>query len=387
MFFIILPKITRAILKSTMNILHIIKSLGRGGAEMLLPETLKLHDRQHFNFHYIYFLPWKNQMVESLEQQGGKVVCFAANNNIQLMLKANAVARYVRTNKIELIHAHLPWAGILARIVGRMTGVPVIYTEHNKQERYHWGTRSMNLATMNWLTTVVAVSGDVAESIRKHKPKLKIRLTTILNGVNTDHFNRTTVDATAMRVKLGIPAGAPVIGTVAVFRFQKRLDLWLELAARIREKHPETHFVIVGDGPLKKDILEKREALKLAACVHMPGLETEVRPYLAMFDVYMMCSVFEGLPIALLEAMAMECPIVSTDAGGIKEVIRHQVDGWLCPVEKPHDLVDMAGALLAEKDQRVHYAKHARKRVVEAFSMKKMVSELEALYNGLKSGR
>jgi glycosyltransferase involved in cell wall biosynthesis len=387
MFFLILPKITRAFLKSTMNILHIIKSLGRGGAEMLLPETLKLHDRQHFNFHYIYFLPWKDQMVASLEQEGGKVVCFAANNNIQLILKVNAVARYVRDHKIELIHAHLPWAGILARIVGRITGVPVIYTEHNKQERYHWSTRAMNLLTMNWLTTVVAVSGDVAESIRKHKPQLKTRLTTILNGVNTDHFNKASVDATTTRTKLDIPADALVIGTVAVFRFQKRLDLWLELAARIREKHPQAHFVIVGDGPLKKELLEKRASLNLTDFVHMPGLETEVRPFLAMFDLYMMCSVFEGLPIALLEAMAMECAVVSTDAGGIKEVIRQQVDGWLCSVDNPHDLVDMTATLLSEEDQRTHYGRQARKRVVEAFSMKKMVSELEALYNGLKSSR
>src|SRR5689334_11389929 len=176
-------------LDARIKVLHIIKSLGRGGAEMLLPETLRLHDAKTFEFHYIYFLPWKNQMEESIRQHGGQVHCFAASNNLMLMTKAWKVARYCRENEIKLIHAHLPWAGILARMVGKLSGIPVIYTEHNKQERYHIGTRQMNLLTMNLLNEVIAVSGDVADSIRKHKPQLRPPLRVILNGVNTQHFD------------------------------------------------------------------------------------------------------------------------------------------------------------------------------------------------------
>src|SRR5688572_27489609 len=118
-------------MKSSKRILHLIKSLGRGGAEMLLAETLKVHKKDEFEFHYGYFLPWKNQMVESLQVNGGLVTCFKARNNFELMGQIFRVAEYVRANRIQLIHAHLPWAGILARIVGRVTGIPVIYTEHN----------------------------------------------------------------------------------------------------------------------------------------------------------------------------------------------------------------------------------------------------------------
>ena len=123
--------------------LHIIKSLGRGGAETLLAETLKLHNQDDFEFHYIYFLPWKNQLAENLLLHGGKVTCISANNNMQLILKAGAVVRYIQANNIKLIHAHLPWAGIVARIAGAITKVPVIYTEHNKQERYHFITKTI----------------------------------------------------------------------------------------------------------------------------------------------------------------------------------------------------------------------------------------------------
>jgi len=365
---------------SRIKVLHIIKSLGRGGAEMLLPETLRLHDQGQFEFQYCYFLPWKNQMVENIHENGGEVTCFASRNNLQLMLQIWRVSRFVKENDIQIIHAHLPWAGILARGVGKLTGVPVVYTEHNKQERYHFATRTANLLTMNALSEVIAVSGDVAESIRKFKPRLRAPLRVILNGVNDQHFSPGVVSDSEVRVALGIPMDAPVIGTIAVFRFQKRLEVWLEIAAEILKRCPTAHFIIVGDGPLKTQLVEKRASLGLTERVHLPGVKTEVRPYLATFDLYMMSSIFEGLPIALLEAMAMECAIITTDAGGIKEVIRHEVDGLLCKTDEPLKLVTYAEQLVTSKDRRDTFRRNARRRVQEHFNMKKMVKELERMY-------
>jgi hypothetical protein len=127
-----------------LKILHLIKSLGRGGAEMLLPETITLHDKQRFSFEVVYFLPWKNQVVSLIEATGTPVTCMPAGNNIQLMLQAGRLIRYIRQHRIDIIHCHLPWAGFLGRYVHLRTGVPVVYTEHNKQERYHGITRTLN---------------------------------------------------------------------------------------------------------------------------------------------------------------------------------------------------------------------------------------------------
>jgi L-malate glycosyltransferase len=368
----------------SIRILHLIKSLGRGGAETLLPETLKLHSRDEFEFHYGYFLPWKDQMVKDLASQGAKVVCFNASNNIELLLKTGKLVRYIKENKIDLIHAHLPWAGVAARLAGKVSGVPVLYTEHNKQERYHWATRFMNLTTMNWQTCVVAVSKDVEESIRKHK-KIESKLVTIPNGVNVDHYSKS-VSRGEVRTALNIPEHAPVIGTVAVFRSQKRLDVWLDNARAIQTRFPDAHFILVGDGPLKNDLIRKRSELKMERTVHMPGLQTDVRPFLAAFDVYMITSVFEGLPLALLEAMATGVPVISTDAGGIKEVIRHSEDGLLAPVDQPGLLVDFASRVLLDESLRAALATSGRSRIVEHFSMKQMVRSLEVLYDQTLNG-
>ncbi len=362
------------------KVLHIIKSLGRGGAEMLLPETLRLHDKEAFEFHYIYFLPWKDAMVQTILDRGGKVTCIAAGNNIQLVLKAKAVAAYVRRHNIDLIHSHLPWAGIVSRIAGKLAKVPVLYTEHNKQERYHFATRFMNLLTMNWLTRVIAVSEDVEQSIRKHKRSLRSPLQTILNGVNTEHFSPGKFDGEEVRRQYNIPTHAPVLGTIAVFRFQKRLDLWLQIAANVRNEIPTAHFILVGDGPLKEQVLAKCQQLGLQDAVHFTGVQTEVRPYLAAFDLYMMSSIFEGLPIALLEAMASGCAVISTDAGGIKEVIRHEQDGLLCGVDEADKLKTFAVRLINDKEERIRLGAAGRKRVEDVFSMKYMVNELETVY-------
>lgn len=348
---------------------------------MLLPETLKLHNKKKFSFHYLYFLPWKDQMVSSLELAGGKVTCIPASNNVALLLQARKVASYIRTHKIRLVHAHLPWAGVVARIAGKITGVPVIYTEHNKQERYHIATRLLNLATLNWLNALVAVSRDVEESIRKHKPKLKVPLRVILNGVNTTHFAPGYIDGTDVRARLGIPSDAPVIGTIAVFRFQKRLDVWLSVAKSIIGQIPQARFIIVGDGPLKAQLHEKARSLELDGIVHFAGLQTEVRPFLASLDLYMMSSVFEGLPIALLEAMSSGCPVISTRAGGVGEVITDGSDGYLCPVDEPERLADLAIAVLNDSEKQMTLSAKARQTIIEFFSMEKMVTELEALYS------
>ncbi|MFD2518546.1 glycosyltransferase [Salinimicrobium flavum] len=362
------------------KVLHIIKSLGRGGAEMLLPETLKLHDYERFEFHYIYFLPWKDQMVGAIKDAGGKVTCLEAKDNIRLVLQNKRIISYCKEHKVDLIHCHLPWAGFVGRMVHKKTGIPVVYTEHNMQERYHIATKTINKLTFNFQNLALGVSQDVTDSIRKNiHPDIPVR--TLLNGVNTDSFQRS--GGSGIRSDLGIPKDAIVIGNVAVFRFQKRLVEWLQVIKKIREKNSNVYGIIVGAGPLEEEIKKEWKELELENLVFFPGLRTDVKPYFEAMDIFMMSSSFEGLPIALLEAMSMECAVVSSDAGGIKEVVRNEQDGLTCKVEEWKKLSDLCQILVDDSEKLMKYKKAARERVVKNFSLRRMVDELEVIYSDL----
>ena len=362
-------------------VLHIIKSLGRGGAEMLLPETLNKHDKERYQFHYIYFIPWKFQMVEALEKEGGQVTCLSAKNNIRILLKARQIASYVRKHGIELIHCHLPWAGIVGRLVGKMTGVPVVYTEHNKWERYHKLTYYLNKLSFPSQEKVIAVSQDVANSIKKHYHKSKPDVRVVSNGINTEKYSVVHEMSRDIRKELNIPGHSIVVGITCVFRKQKRLDIWLDIASELHKKHPDTFFIIVGDGVLKKEIHEKARDLKMETCLHFAGLQSETRPYLHAMDIFMMTSGFEGLPIALLEAMSMGCTPACTAAGGIPELVKDNQNGLLVPVDEPMLLVSRLSEHLQQPDRLKALAESARNTVTTSFSMQKMVAELESIYN------
>ncbi len=362
------------------KVLHIIKSLGRGGAEMLLPETLKLHTQERFEFHYIYFLPWKNQMVEAIESAGGKVTCFKANNNIQLLLQFPKIIKYCKKNNIQLIHAHLPWAGFVSRIVHLITKIPTVYTEHNLQERYHFITRILNKVSFNFQSQAIGVSDDVTNSITKNiTPKKPAK--TILNGVNTESFNRNDQKAREqIREMYSIPQDAFLVGTVAVFRFQKRLDLWLEIMAKAIDTNPNIYGIIVGAGPLEADLVAKHKELGLEGKVIFASLQTNVKPYYEAMDSFMMSSSFEGLPIALLEAMSMKCAILSTNAGGIKEVVQPNIDGLLVDVDEWKSLTEILVDLSNDTKKIIDFQLKSRDRVVAEFSIETMIDKLETLY-------
>jgi L-malate glycosyltransferase len=361
------------------RVFHLIKSLGRGGAEMLLPEGLRFADRKRFDYRYGYFLPWKDAMVAALEAQDAPVTCFGGRNNAQILLSARRLAGHLREHRIDVLHCHLPIAGAVGRIAGRMAGVPVVYSEHNKQERYHGVTRLLNRATWRWQARAVAVSADVAESIRAHI-RSGVPVEVVLNGVDVDRFHRASVDGAAVRARFGIPPDAPVVANVAVFRIQKRLEDWIEAARRIRARHPAARFLLVGDGPLRDEVAAAIAEHGLREVVHLPGLQEDVRPYLAVTDVYMMSSMFEGLPVALLEAMSMECVPVCTAVGGIPEVVRAGVNGALTEPQDPEALALAVGDLLTDPDRRRAMAAEARRTVIDRFSMQRMTGQLEAIY-------
>ncbi|MTI19606.1 glycosyltransferase, partial [Fulvivirga sp. RKSG066] len=177
-----------------------------------------------------------------------------------------------------------------------------------------------------------------------------------------------------------IPANAIVVGTVAVFRFQKRLKEWLQVFKNASDKDENLFAIIVGDGPLKQELVQERRELGLEGKVLMPGLQTNTVNWFSAMDVFMMTSIFEGLPIALLEAMSMQCAIVTTDAGGVKEVVGNNESGMMVSIDHWQDLSKELTKLVNSNDLISQLGNAARQRVRDSFSLQSMVHQLEKIY-------
>ena len=415
------------------KVLHLIKSLGRGGAEKLIPETALIHDQSRFEFHCLYFYHQEQNIVDELERAGIQVHCIPSSN-LGLFFQVGKVRKFVQSHGFDILHAHLPWAGILARFVAKKLAIPLVYTEHNTWDRYnklsYWGNR----LTFKHQDVAIAVSNEVALSMQlnsiwdPYRRGSRMKVKVVQNGVNTDVFKRESdqsadaaveipfresaglerssnlgtspleqatasglstvltpgrsgVPTSSVKVQLGISEDSPVIGKVAVFRSQKRLWLWVELALRLLKKHPEVHFLLVGGGEWESRIEKQIRDSGKEQHFHLVGVQKDVVPYLRAMDIYLSTSEFEGLPIAMLEAMACEVPVVATRAGGIGEVIQHGKHGFLTEVDEWEALETWCLRILENPELQRRLAVAAREQVVENFSMNRMVAQLEVIYS------
>ena len=360
------------------SVLHIIKGLGRGGAERLLVNTISNHSKG-FEFHIIYFLPHKNQLLRELENAGAKIHLLPAKNSFGLISNLPALLRLIRMLAPDMIHAHLPISGALAAVASWILNIPMVYTEHNLPSRYRRLTILIHHFTIRQARKILCVSRAVLNDLSlRYGAALKVDL--LENGINTELFKASFFNKEELRREFGFPDICHVIGTVAVFTPQKRLDRWLQICRKVYEKWPAVTFVLSGHGPLMDklqidaaDLLEKKVII-------FTDRTTTPEKWMASMDIYLMSSDYEGMPLALLEAMSLSLPVVASAVGGIPTVVDHGSNGFLY---KPED-IDGAAALIERliRDQNLcnQLGTAARDKVVQRFSVQRMVGELERVY-------
>jgi glycosyltransferase involved in cell wall biosynthesis len=398
------------------KILLLIKSLGLGGAERLLVDSLPYLDQKRFAYEVAYLVPWKATLVPQIEAAGLPVTCLGqgsildfgfpisdsvtkqskiqnpkskiqtvtAPRSLQAALATplayGRLYRWQQRQRFDLIHADMPVAGILARLVGRQLGVPVVYTEHNLLERYHPLTRWLHNATFGWQQQVITVSDEVQASIQRAGGDKKTTVRTLFNGVPVEQVRQEATDLDALRAEFAIPMDHQVVGSVAVFRTQKRLTDWLAVAAQVARQQPKVTFLLVGDGPEMGVVRAKVAELGLQERVRLPGFRADGRRCIGLMDLYLMTSHFEGLPIALLEAMTLAKPVVATAVGGIPEVITAGVEGQLAPTGAVAQLAQQVLALLADPVQRQRMGQQGAAKVEAHYHIKQRVTAIEAIY-------
>ena len=397
------------------KILLLIKSLGLGGAERLLVDSLPYLDRTRFDYLVAYLVPWKatlvpqilvanipvtclgstdkskiqNRSTEAHERPKSKIETVTAPRSLQaafaLPLAYWRLHELQKRERFALIHADMPVAGILARVLGRQQGVPVVYTEHNLIERYHPLTRWVHGATFGWQDCVLTVSEEVRASIKRAGGDRKTMVRTLLNGVPVDQVRAEATGLAELRAELAIPVDHTVIGSVAVFRTQKRLADWLAVAAKVAQQQANVTFLLVGDGPEMPLVQAKVRELGLEERVRLPGFRADGRRCIGLMDLYLMTSQYEGLPIALLEAMALGKPVVATAVGGIPEVITDGVDGRLAPMGEINQLAQHLRLLLADPTGAQAMGRAGAAKIETAYHSRQRVQAIESLYAELLS--
>ena len=360
--------------------LWVAKGLGLGGAERLLALTAARLDARRFDVHVAYVLRHKDAFAEELRGHGVSVHDLQAARTTDPRWVAG-LARLLRHGGFDLVHTHSPVPATAARLLAPRS-LPLVHTEHNVWERYRWPTFAANAVTYRRNAAVVAVSDGVAESVcpRWWTPGPLPPVEVLLHGVNPQATPHGAVARTHARGLLGLDEDTPVIGTVANFTPKKDHAGIVTALDRLRDRFPSVVMVLIGSGPLEAELREQVGRLGLGDHVRFLGSRADVAELLPALDVFVLGSRYEGLPIAMLEAMAAGVACVATRVGGVPEVITDGVDGRLVAPGAPAELADAIGELLADAVGRAGLAEAGRQRVRDGFSIDRAVRRTEELY-------
>lgn len=363
------------------RILILIKGLGRGGAEQLLASAAPHLDVSRFDYEFAYVLPQKDQLAGELRAEGFPVHCLGgASPNWLRQLR-----RLAREHEINLVHSHLPYVGIGARLARPATRS--VYTEHNVWRAYRRATSVANRFTLPLEDHVFAVSDHVRASIRPPLPLGRaVRMPTVetlYHGIDLGAVaGWLTLDG--VRAELDIPASAPLVCTVANLRAEKGLHNLILAADVVRRSFSDVRFLLVGQGRMERQLRELARQLRLERTVVFVGYRTDAPRIAAACDVFAMSSIHEGLSIALIEAMALGRPAVVTDAGGLPEVVTDGREGFVVPADDPGAMADRIVKLIEDPSLRARMGQAGRERS-HAFDIRTAVQRMEQVYEELLS--
>ena len=293
----------------------------------------------------------------------------------------------VRSERIDIVHAHDYKTDLLAWLMGRRLGViPMAtahgWTGHSTRERtiYYPGDRWV----LARLPHVVAVSSDIRNQLLKAGAKPG-NVTVVLNAIDATAFRRDRSKHREARRQFQLEASDFVLGAVGRLEPQKDFPLLIRSFARLARELPAARLVIAGDGSLRGSLQAQIDALGLQGRCRLLGHVSDIPLLHHAFDLFVQSSLYEGTPNAVLEAMALESPIVATDAGGTAEVARHGQEALIVPFEDEEALVSALNEAIQNPHATVERVRAARRRVETDLSFDSRLRKVEAIYDRLAS--
>lgn len=296
------------------------------------------------------------------------------------------LCRYVRKNRIKLVHSHGKGAGMYARPMKLLCpGIRVVHTFHGVYiEKYGKAVRTVYCLIERSLKHLTDRFVCVSEGEKEEALGLGFaderRTDVIANGTEPERFASTEADRDGGLKEFGFPQDACVIGCVARLEAMKGLSFLLEAFAKVVEKYPTCRLLIAGDGPDREHLVNQIRESGLDETVKLAGFRQDVPQLLKLFDIYVSASLKEGMPYALLEALAAERPVVATDVTGNRDIIENGRTGLLV---KPGDADALYRGLCyaAEHPQECRaWGSNGRKTVSERFTVQKSWEQLLRVY-------
>lgn len=313
-----------------------------------------------------------------IQRLGKSKIKYAYMYCYNFMKSLSILFKLVKRKKINIIHAHQPIPILLGLIVSRLTRTPFVTTAHNI---YNPNSIVDRMYTKGDL--IIAVSEQVRKSMINDFKVDDKKIFTVCNGINLKRLTINSDKESSIRNKYGIEKNCTLIGVVAGLRKQKGLNYFIEAAKLISNEFSNVKFIIVGDGELREELVELSSNLNLTDKIIFTGFREDVPQIIKELDIFCLSSLYEGLPISLLEALGNSKPVVVTAVGGIPELITNGSNGLLVPPRDPKKLADSLKRLISDKDLVESLKTNALKSIKENFSEQSMAIKHIDLYTKL----
>ena len=320
------------------RVLHLLKGLGPGGAEVLVASAARVRAADEFDYDVAYILPWKDALFPRLIDAGAGVHCLDCSDARDPRWIWRLL-RLIWRIQPDVLHVHSPALVAVAlpflRLLPKGRRPAFVTTEHNVWSAYHPLTRRVNRVALRLSDARLAVSEEVRSSIDRDYTS---RVEVMVQGLVLDEIRSVAPEREQVRNELGVGANEIVAMTVANLRAQKCYPDLLAAAAIVKERRPQVRFFAVGQGPLEEALNAEHRRLELGSTFTFLGYRPDALRLLSGCDLFVLPSRFEGYSIAVMEAMALGRPLVVTNVGGMPQATGRGERGVLVDPGRPDEL-------------------------------------------------
>ena len=363
-----------------------VDSMEIGGSELNAIRTLERLDRSRFDL-TVYHLGSRGPLLERYAALGVPRVHLPLKSfkRPSAFAQGLRLMRSLRRRRIQVLHSQDIYSNIFAIPWARLARTPVVIASRRWQFAVPSRTHVVaNRLVSRWATGVLANSEAVAETLRREDGLAASRINVIPNFVGPEAFQPyPEQQKRQLFARLGIPDSALVVGVVARLSEAKDHASLLRALAGPLQSDPRLHLLLVGSGPTREDLAAQAASQGLTARVHFAGTLPNIPNPHGLLDISVLCSVTEGFPNAVIEAMAAGRPVIATAVGGTPEALEDQREGLLVPPRDVPALTRALQLLIDDPERRQRYGVAGRTKAGQRYRADVVIDRLAAWYRTL----